>query len=496
VNVVLRADASPVIGTGHVRRSIAIAQALRSRGVTVRFVTRPYGDFGKRLFAGSDIDVAYLPDDSCLDSDDRGWSRDADATRVALESIGSRPAWLIVDHYGLDVRWEASMRPGVDRILVIDDLADRAHDADVLLDVNLAEEGAERYQGKIPDRCRTLLGPRYVALRGEFAAWRARVACRQGPVRRVFVFHGGGLQAASCTRATIEAIGSLSMRNLAVDVVFDAGQGDSDAISAACHRHGFHFHHTTSRMAQLMSEAGLAVGAGGTTLWERCCLGLPSIAFALAENQRDQVHQAAAQGAVLAPAVPPDDAQALARQLTACLENPELLAAVSRRAMALVDGRGTERLLRALGLPQVTVRAAVEGDCARVLKWRNHEPVRLASRDTAPIDIVSHNRWFASVLADPGRLLLIGEAQGEPVGAVRYDIDGAAARVSIFMAPGRAGQGLGADLLAAAAARLRSTRPAVLRVVAEVMGGNESSRRLFSSAGFSLRESRYEQELC
>lgn len=495
MTVVLRADASPVIGTGHIRRCMAIAHSLRSRGVRVRFVTRPYGDFGKRLFAGSDLEVAYLPDDSSVDSQDRNWSHDANATKRALESLGSRPAWLIVDHYGLDARWEAAMRSVVDRILAIDDLADRAHDADVLLDANLAEDGEGRYREKIPQPCRTLLGPRYVPLREEFASWRTRVACRRGRVRKVFVFHGGGLRAASCTRAAIEAIGSLSARDLVVDVVCDSGPGDGGAISTACDRHGFRFHRTTSDMAQLMCEADLAIGAGGTTLWERCCLGLPSIAFALADNQLDQLHQAAAQGVVLAPTVPPDDAQALARQLTACLENPELLAAVSRRAMSLVDGQGTARLLRELGYPRLTVRRADDGDCDRVLEWRNHAPVRNASHNREIIGSATHRLWYASAIADQNRLLLIGERDGVPVGVVRYDIDGATARVSIFMAPGEAGAGLGADLLSAAGARLRETQPGVEHIVAEVLGENESSRRLFSSAGFSLRESRYEQEL-
>lgn len=495
MNIVVRADASRAIGTGHVRRCMAIGHALRSRGAHVRFVTRPDGDYGRRLFAGGEFDVTYLPDEPSATMDGSAWTRDLDETRKALESPGSRPAWLIVDHYGLDGRWERAMRPAVDRILAIDDLADRPHDADLLLDANLAEEGGQRYVGRIPARCKALLGPRYAPLREEFAVERARTEPRRGRVQKVLVFHGGGPRAPSCTRATVEAIASLGATDLVVDVVLDAGEGDSKEIWAACDRHGFRFHRATPRMAQLMREAGLAVGAGGMTLWERCCLGLPAMAFALADNQRDQLRQAAAEGIVLAPAVPPDDSAALARQLAACLENTELLASVSRRAMAMVDGRGTNRLLRVLGLPGVILREAREGDRDRMLEWRNHATIRAASHHSEPIDAATHRQWFASVLGDPRRLMLVGERDGEPVGVVRYDIDGASAHVSIFMAPGQAGAGLGADLLSAAEARLREVQPGVARIVAEVLGENEASRRLFSSAGFSLREARYELEL-
>jgi UDP-2,4-diacetamido-2,4,6-trideoxy-beta-L-altropyranose hydrolase len=495
VNVFVRADASPTIGTGHVRRCLAIARALRSRGAHVRFVTRPGGDYGRRLFAGSGFDVDFLPDPTPTVADRGAWLRDADETRRAMASCAARPAWLLVDHYGLDGRWERALRADVDRIFVIDDLADRAHEADVLLDANLADDAGRRYLGKIPGRCLTLFGPRYAPLRDEFAALRARTGPRHGKVRKVLVFHGGGPRAAGCTLAAVEALGSLATGELAVDVVFDAEQQDGRTIEAACSRFGFGFHPGTPRLAQLMAEAGLAIGAGGTTLWERCCLGLPSIAFALADNQQDQLRQAALQGVVLAPSVPADDAAALARHVAACLENPGQLEAVSRQAMALVDGRGTGRLLRVFGLPGVDVRAAGEADCEQVLAWRNDATVRLASHDCEPIDLPTHRRWFASALSDPRRLLLIGERDGEPVGVVRYDIDGTTARVSIFLAPGRAGAGLGADLLAAGEARLRASKPEIERIVAEVLGDNQASRRLFTAAGYSLREARFEQEL-
>jgi len=491
----MRADASPQIGTGHVRRCLAIAAALRSRGAAVHFVTRPAGEYSERLFAGSDIPVAALSSGGPSERDASGWPEDAAATRAAIDAIGARPRWLIVDHYGLDERWERQMRPHVARILAIDDLGNRAHDADVLIDPNLVEDAERRYCAKLPAPCLRLFGPRYAPLRDEFRLRRADVAPRNGRVDRILVFHGGGPLAARCTLAAIDALAGLRLGSASVDVVFSAEARDRKAIAAACDRHDFTFHPATTRMAELMSAAGLAIGAGGTTLWERCCLGLPSLAFALADNQREQVRQAASLGVVLAPAIPPEDAAAVAGQIAACLENPALLATVSRCAMSVVDGHGTLRLMRALGILQVRVRSARDADCEAMHEWRNEAAVRLASRDPAPIDYETHRRWFTSTLADSGRLLLVGEVAGKPVGVVRYDIDGRSARLSIYLAPGSEGQGFGAELLQAAESRLGEARPEVEHVVAEVLGINEPSRRLFESSGFALRESRYVKEI-
>lgn len=488
--VVMRADASPSLGTGHVKRCLSIAELLRTREVEVHFVTRAHGEYSARLLGQCALPIHALPERA-----GESQLNDAAATKAAIANLRCAPDWLVVDHYGLDERWERELRPGVRRILAIDDLADRVHDADALLDPNLYEDGERRYRRKVPAHCRLLLGPRYAVLREEFRRARAGAVARTGKISRILVFFGGGPLAAACTRASIQALGEAGLRDIAVDVVFQADDRERVAIEGACRSRGFFFHHATDRMAELMSAADFAVGAGGTTLWERCCLGLPCLTFALADNQRQQVRDAAAGGMVIGSDSKPDDPVSLGRALQAVVDDPGLIAAVSRRAMAVVDGRGTERLLRAMGFTLVRIRKAVAADARPMLGWRNEPAVRKASRNEAPIDLATHQSWFESTLADPNRLLLIGEFSGEPVGVVRFDIDGESADVSIYLLASAVGRGLGADLLCAAENWLTGARPCVRQVRAEVMADNPPSHALFSGSGYHLNQSVYVKAL-
>jgi len=486
--VVMRADASPELGTGHVRRCLALAESLRMRGARVHLVTRPHAAYSARLLDDCGFPVVALP--GILGRQD-----DAAATHAALQGLGVKPDWLILDHYALDARWERRLRPSVARILVIDDLADRDHDTDVLIDPNLYKDPERRYAGKVPGHCRLLLGPRYALLRDEFRRTRSDAKPRTGEVGRILVFFGGGPRAAACSLAAIEALDDADLHGAAVDVVFQAADRDRQSVAGACGRRGYAFHHGTGRMADLMRQADFGIGAGGTSLWERCSVGLPCLTYALAENQRQQVREAATAGVVIAPGTAPDDTASLGRQLQSCLENPSLLAAISRKALSVVDGRGLARVLRVLGMPSVRVRRAESADCRPMLDWRNEAGVRDASRDSDLIEPAEHESWFASTLADPDKLLLIGESEGRPVGVVRFDIDRGAAEISIYMLAGQAGRGLGADLLLAAEEMLLRARPDIKSVSAEVLADNRSSHELFVSCGYRLGRSTYAKRI-
>jgi UDP-2,4-diacetamido-2,4,6-trideoxy-beta-L-altropyranose hydrolase len=488
--VVMRADASPELGTGHVKRCLSIAELLQARDADVHFVTRPEGNYSARLFKNSGITVHSLPAAAA-----KGPRDDAAAMKSAIASLGAVPDWLIVDHYALDERWERTLRLDVRRILAIDDLADRVHDVDALLDPNLYEDAERRYRGKVPARCRLLLGPRYAVLREEFRRARASAIARTGQISRILVFFGGGPLAAAFTLAAIQALGDAGLHSVVVDVVFQADERDRAAIAEACATHGFTFYHATDRMAELTCGADFGIGAGGTTLWERCCLGLPCLTFALADNQRQQIRDAAAAGVVIASGSKPDNPGSFAEPLVSALGNPAHIAAVSRRAMAVVDGRGTERLLRTLGFTSVHVREAVAADSGPMLEWRNAPSVRKASRNGATIDLATHQAWFDSALANPDRILLIGELAGRPVGVVRFDIGGDSAEVSIYTLAGAGGRGLGGDLLCAAENWLIVARPDVKSLRAEVLADNPPSHALFAASGYCLNQSNYVKAL-
>jgi RimJ/RimL family protein N-acetyltransferase len=283
----------------------------------------------------------------------------------------------------------------------------------------------------------------------------------------------------------------LNVCDINVDVVIGALHPRRSEIEALCSACGFALHVQTVRMAELMLAADLAIGAGGTASWERCCLGLPCLTISVAYNQDQVVRDTALAGALYAPVELSGDPEGLARHLRTIIENPLLLAALSRNAVKLVDGRGAARVIRAMGVLGVTVRPAIAADSPQLFEWRNHPSIRQVSRSTGLIDWTTHSLWLESTLANPDRAMLIGERDGRPIGVVRFDITAAAAEVSIYLIPGFEGCGLGADLLLAAENWLARSRPDVRSLRGEVLGGNAPSHSLFVSAGYQTRSVSY-----
>jgi len=195
--------------------------------------------------------------------------------------------WLVVDHYALDRRWEEQMRPFVRKIMVIDDLADHPHDCDLLLDQNLYEDMETRYDGLVPEHCIKLLGPKYALLRRGFREARANLRERDGTVKRILVFFGGS-DSTNETAKALEAIQLLGRPDIAVDVVVGLSNPHKDGIKEMCSiMPNAKYYCQVDNMAELMAQADLAVGAGGSATWERCFLGLPSITIITAKNQRE-----------------------------------------------------------------------------------------------------------------------------------------------------------------------------------------------------------------
>lgn len=479
-------------------RCITLAQGLRERGARVRFVCRHLPATLRGLVTGDGFELSMLAQRSTEPDElsHSGWlgvSQTEDAQH-SLEALrDAHWDWLVVDHYALDARWQQALRSQCTRMLAIDDLADRNHDCDLLLDQNHYRDGASRYAERVAPHTRLLLGPRHALLRPEFAQVRQLVQ-RQGKLASCLVFFGG-MDRDKLTLRALRAIhaSGLEMR---VDVVAGSGHPALAELSSYCDEKGYQLHVQTRDMARLMAQADLAIGAAGAVSWERCCTGLPSIAFAVARNQEQLLRDAAIDGLLLAPQCEMSRFEdELASQLKALARQPLLLQGLSERAMQLVDGRGLERVLLAMSVHRVVMRRASIADSASLHAWRNHEDVRSWSRNKDPISRENHERWLSSVLSDPARVLLIGEIDGVPAGVVRFDFDEAKAEVSIYLVPGKHRPGTGTAVLAAAEDWLRRHHPAIHAIVAVVLSGNRRSMSLFESAGYSDDDRTYFKRL-
>jgi UDP-2,4-diacetamido-2,4,6-trideoxy-beta-L-altropyranose hydrolase len=346
----------------------------------------------------------------------------------------------------------------------------------------------------VPDHCELLLGPRFALLRDEFPELREKVRPRTGAVARILIFLGG-VDAGNHTGRALDAYASLGLTDVHVDVVIGMQHPERARLEAECSERGFACHVQTTRMAELMAAADLAIGAGGSATWERCCLGLPTLAVCVAENQRKLIADAAFQGLLYAPQVNKEWTTVVARHVKALIENPSLRNYISRRGMDAVDGRGVQRVAASLGCTALKIRMAREDDSRNVFEWRNHPSVRAVSRSVDIIDWESHQRWFASILSAPDRCLLIGQIEGLPIGVVRFDTHAEEAEVSIYLVPGANASGQGRSLLRSAERWLSANRPAVERIRAQVLGHNDHSRRLFSAAGYQVESTSYLKRL-
>lgn len=495
--IAFRTDASDKIGTGHFMRCLTLADALKQTGAGIRFISRHLPEHLRSMLAEKGhefIPLANAQNDATLDGLAHAhWLRTSQAqdAQATIQALSDRSwDWLVVDHYALDFRWESILRQTAKRILVIDDLADRQHDCDVLLDQNFYADMQTRYTGKVPAHSQLLLGPRYALLRDEFRQLHEQIKPRTGPVKRVLVFFGG-VDADNYTGRAIEALSEIDISGLHVDVVIGAQHPYREQIKAACAQQGFICHIQTDKMAELMAGADLAIGAGGAATWERCCLGLPALSICVAANQLKQIADAAQEGLLYAPVIGADLTAVIKNHTTAILENDYLRRLISRTAMQAVDGNGVSRIIGNLDCSGIAIRKANEEDSPKLFEWRNHPSIRSVSRNADPITWQNHQNWFAAVMSSQDRVLLIGQIGETPIGVVRFDRQEDCAEVSIYLVPDANRSGQGRDLLLSAEQWLKANRPEIKCIRASVLGSNEPSHRLFLGADYRVEATHY-----
>lgn len=334
MRVVFRVDASIEIGSGHLMRCLTLADVLKSRDVEVAFVCQKSPGSMIELIESRGFDcvsIGNLPE--------RDVEQDAQKTAAAL--IGHFPNgvdWVVVDHYGLDAQWEKRMRSFARHILVIDDLANRPHDCDLLLDQNFYTGLESRYLALVSDTTRCLLGPAHVLLRPEFAQAGKTLRRRDGNVGRILVFFGGS-DSTNQTQRALEGIDALQRPDIRVDVVVGSANPHWELVRTYCDSRSWaSFHRQISNMAELISAADLGIGAGGAAMWERCVLGLPTLTVVFADNQVQTTEDVARTGAIVYLGWANDlTGKDYADAISRFLDRPDDLVTVSTKALELMD---------------------------------------------------------------------------------------------------------------------------------------------------------------
>ena len=334
-HVVMRADGSSTLGRGHLVRCRNLARALEQRGFAVTFVRS-----GAEDDFLADEDVRWIP----------GGSSPEDDARATLHAVGPfGPAVVVVDHYGLDAAWERTVAASGSAVVVIDDLADRDHACDVLIDQNPLP--AERYGGRVPEGARRLVGMRFALLPagGSVPDDDAGSRERRSEVTRLLVGFGGGGDLAPIALA-LDALDDPRFDAVTVDLVIGVEDRVEEVRSLiGIGRGDVHVHGWVADLAPLMAGADLALGAGGISVLERLRAGLPAVVVSVADNQEATCRVLHDQGLLVhAGRLGEVGPQTVAEALERLMRDDGARRRIEQQGPRAVDGRGAVRCADAI----------------------------------------------------------------------------------------------------------------------------------------------------
>lgn len=416
MNIVIRTDASSKIGSGHVMRCLSLSNALSKNGNDIRFICKEHTSNLINKIINIGYKVERLPVSKSKDSDVKskhyewlGGTQEDDAQKTINVIKSLAIDWMIVDHYALDERWHERVRHYVKQILVIDDLCDRKFNCDVLLNQNLGAT-KNNYHDLVPKSCKLLLGPKYALLRPEFAEWRDKSLERRKYLTKPknILVAMGGVDAQNITTDIINKLAETSsLEGAVVNVVLGSQSQHIYTVKKAAKlsSHKVNIHLDTNRMAELMSQSDFAIGASGSSAWERCVLGVPSISYVVADNQINIANKLQKIGALVV--IKSTD------QLPAAIKVLEsALRIFSQKSSEVLDGMGVLRIVNNL-LPSTYLILAYDSKLVaknlnklskqqllEVLEARNHPSVRANMYTKHIISLDNHFAFIEKLSVD------------------------------------------------------------------------------------------------
>ena len=474
---VFRVDAGIEIGFGHIVRCLTLADGLSRRGWECIFVCR----------RGVEEEVSGL-----TASNYRVVSLDTvDEVSMMRQSLPQGCDLLVVDHYEWDARQEQKCRGWASRVLVIDDLANRHHDCDFLLDQTL-ERSRTDYVSLVGLDTRLLLGVGFALLRPQFRSVQGKAIERHENISSIsrILISMGGTDPLNMSTVSLRGIATAGL-NAEVDIVIGSNASHLEEIqtTAAQIPQTVRILVNVSDMAQLMIEADVAIGAGGTSSWERCCMGLPCLVIVTADNQLEVTKALTKVGAIhLLGQAHEVSEELLARALMQFEANPKKLTEMSRKAAMVCDGLGEMRtvieLLPPIGTSSgndVRLRFLNIDDTNITFAWQCDERTRRYSRNPSPPSFEQHRIWLEDRLSNEDTFMLMVLCDDDAAGILRLDRSSGRARweVSIHVAPKRYRQGVASAALTLARKALPN-----LDLWAQVLPDNHASVALFTGMGY------------
>jgi len=476
--LIIRADGSAQIGTGHVMRCLALAQAWQDTGGHVIFLMAMESPPLEARLRSEGMEVVHLPVQP-------GSTDDAIQTAALARQVGA--GWVVVDGYHFDAGYQRAIKDQGLLLLFVDDIGHAEHYyADLVLNQNIhAHEGL--YQSREP-YTRLLLGTRYVLLRREFLKWRGWKREIPEVARRVLVTMGGS-DPDNVTFKVIRALQQVDVDGLEAIVVVGGSNPHYEELQSAVQNSSFpiQLESNVTDMPELMAWADAAVSSGGSTSWELAFLGLPSVVIVLAQSQQpvaERLHEAKiALSLGWHVNLSCDD---IGKAITRLLKEKEIRTGMARRGRELVDGDGVTRVLMHLRGERLRLRLVREEDCKKIWEWANDPDVRAVSFLSEPVPWEEHLKWFRSKLNNNDCLFLVClESEDLPIGQVRFDImrEEKEAVISVSVDRNYRGKGYGSAMIRLASQMLFGLS-GVNTIHAYIKQNNEPSIRAFMKAGY------------
>ena len=473
--LIIRADASPEIGTGHVMRCLALAEAWIDIGREVIFVSACEVPALETRLKNEGIQNFHIGQKA-------GSPADADETARIAHEVGAD--WIVVDGYSFGAAYQKAIKDAGFSLLFIDDHGHADHYyADIVLNQNIYA-GMSLYKTYEPNTC-FLLGADYVLLRREFLKWSDHNRTFPEVARKILITLGGS-DPDNCTRDVIEAIRVADVPDPEVVVVIGGANPHFEIIHEAVKDlPSFRLIKNAENMPELMAWADVAISAGGSTCGELLFMGLPSLVISIAENQDPIVKELQSLG--IARVIDGHDLKnppELAKIVSGFLTSRTMRSGFSERMARYIDGKGPSRIIGAMGAPVMTLRNAVLSDCKRIWQWINDPLVRSVSFSPEPIPLERHMEWFSSALNDPTLVYLIAlDNNARPVGQARFKLEAGEAVISVLVDPKCWGRSRGSLLIRDATEKLFA-ETGTEKVKAFIKTGNEVSKKAFTRAGY------------
>jgi len=351
MNIVFRVDSSTKMGTGHVMRCLTLAQVLKENSANVEFICRKHeGNLIDKIHSsGFNVHELEMLEEievgnKLAHSHWLGATQKQDADDCICILKAEKSDWLIVDHYALDEQWQKRLKPYYEKLIVIDDLADRKHWCNILLDQTFGRQ-QEDYSALTPEGCELLLGSQYALLRPEFSKWRAySLERRSKPKFKQLLINMGGVDVHNVTENILEELKTCNLPNDINIIVVMGGltphlESVKSKVNALPYKTEVKV--DVDNMAEIMANSDIAIGAAGSTTWERCCLGLPTIQVVIAENQNTIAKSLARNNAIKLL----QDIKELSRTIS---DVTSWMTSVSDIARQISDGSGVMRVVNVI----------------------------------------------------------------------------------------------------------------------------------------------------